>query len=660
MSRASRAEEISIMRPRRTSALAVTVLLTCASANVQARQEDLASLDLADLMQMDVTISSAARRAQAGGDAAAAVFVLTSEDIRRSGAHSIPELLRVVPGVQVARVTNQVWMVTARGFSSRFANKLLVLVDGRSIYTHNFSGVMWEDQHVPLEEIERIEVVRGPGGALWGANAVNGIINIITRGATEAGGLAGAIRASADERTAALHYGGELGQLGHHRTYVEGIERESFDENLSPWKRLQAGWRFDSSHLRLRGDVYENNQSQQRFVDLLPAFDVKGGAVSASWQDEIFTAGLVDLQSYYSWTQYSERGGASLARESASGFDFQISAPRMGRHLLTMGGGYRKLRDDVAGLAALGTTYLWPRATQDLWNIYVQDELYFLEDDLRVTLGAKLEGFKYTGDALQPTLRAIWHFTDEHALWAAVSTAVRTPARFDLHGYTPFATIPGIPAVQVALAGNPAAKVEHLQAYETGWRWRPTQRLSFDLTLFEHRYRDLLQALPASPYFDMASMTVIQPYSYVNDLDIRTRGAELAIDWRMLQRVRVQGGGAWFHMNRIRAPHALTGPERSDAERQFTLGARVDLLPNAEIDLGWRWVAERAAWDIPSYDSLNINLAWRAMKHVELAFAVENLLNERHIEFYDERGQMPGAMLERSASIKLKWNLGKQ
>lgn len=646
------------MRIRRTLMATAIALLTCAGANVQARPEDLPSLDLADLMQMDVTITSAARRAQAGGDAAAAVFVLTREDIRRSGADSIPELLRFVPGVQVARVTNQAWMVTARGFSSRFANKLLVLVDGRSIYTNNFSGVMWEEQHVPLEEIERIEVVRGPGGALWGANAVNGIINIITRRADQARGLDGTLRASEDDRSLGLHYGGRIGELGHHRAYAEAIERDSFEHGFSPWERLQAGWRFDGSHLTLQADVYDTDESEQRNLGVVPSFHAEGGAVSAAWQGQAFAAGLLDLQSYYSWADYT-LSGAALARESVLGFDFQFNAPRVGRHLVAMGGGYRNLRDDVAGLAAIGTTYSSPREIQDLWSLYMQDEIHFLNDDLRLTAGAKLEGFKYTGNALQPTLRGIWRLDDAHALWAAVSTAVRTPARVDLHIDSVLAEIPGTPPMRVNLVGNPAAQVEHLHAYETGWRWRPTQQLGFDLALFQHEYHDLLQAMPAIPYFDAGSMTVVQPYPYVNGLKIRTRGAELAVDWRVMQHMRIQGSASSVKMNRARAAQAISGPERSDAEHSLSTSVRIDVHPQAELDLAWRWVAQRPAWNIASYDSLNLRLAWRPTQHVELALAVDNLFDERHRESFDERGQVPGAVLGRTASARVKWRLGR-
>lgn len=646
------------MSLRRTLVVAATTLLTCASAALQAQpQDDLASLDLAELMQMDVTVTSAARRAQAGGDAAAAVFVLTREDIRRSGASSIPELLRAVPGMQVARINNQSWMVTVRGFSTRFANKVLVLIDGRSIYTHYFSGVLWEDQHVPVEEIERIEVVRGPGGALWGANAVNGIINIVTRRADQVHGLDGTVRVASDDRSTSLHYGGEIAHLGHYRAYGEAIERNSFERGLGPHERLHAGVRFDGAHLRLQADVYDSDQSEQRFLNVLSTVNGAGGTVSAAWQGQAFAAGQLDLQSSYSWEQHAQHG-AALSRESELGFDFQFSAARIGRHLVAVGGGYRNLRDDVTGLAAVGATYLYPRATQDLWNLYLQDEVHFLNDALRLTFGAKLEGFKYAQSALQPTLRGIWHIDDKHALWVALSSAVRTPARFDLHGRATLAEIPGTPPVRIAVSGNLAARVEHLHAYETGWRWRPTQQLSFDLALFEHRYHDLLQAMPAAPYFDSNSMTVVQPYGYVNTLDVRTRGAELAVDWRALQRLRLQGSASSLRMNRIRDPQAIVGPERSDAERLLSVTARVDVHAQAELDLAWRWVAERPAWNIASYDSLDLRLAWRPARHFELALGVENLLDERHVEFYDERGRAPGAVIGRTASARVKWQLG--
>lgn len=645
------------MRLRRIWVIAASALLTCAGGTLRAEIQDLSSLDLADLMQLDVTITSAARHAQVGGDAAAAVFVLTREDIRRSGAVSIPELLRTVPGMQVARINNQSWVVTARGFSTRFANKLLVLVDGRSIYSHNFSGVIWEDQHVPLEEIERIEIVRGPGGALWGANAVNGIINIITRSADQLHGLEGTARIASDDRSTGLHYGGKLSELGHYRVYGEALERDSFERGVSPWKRVQAGGRFDGTNLRLQADVYDNPQSEQRAGGSLSAFHVAGGGVSAAWQDQSFAAGLLDLQSNYSWTQYTQRGN-QLARESALGLDVQFSAPRMGRHLVIVGASYRNLRDE-GGLATFGLNGGTPQATEDLWSVYLQDEVHFFDDTLRVTVGAKLDGFEYAHTALQPTLRAIWHIDERHALWAAVSTAVRTPARFDLQGDATLAEIPGTTPVRVALVGNPDAQIEHLLAYEMGWRWRAAQQLNFDLALFEHRYRDLLQAMPAPPYVDLNSTTVVEPSAYTNGLDIRTRGAELAVDWRAMQRLHVLGSASLFHMNRVRAAQAVDGPERSDAERLLSATVRADIHETAELDLAWRWVGERPVGNIASYDSLDLRLGWRPTRHFEFELAVENVLDERHTEFFDERGQGAGALLGRTVSAKVKWLPGK-
>jgi iron complex outermembrane receptor protein len=404
--------------------------------------------------------------------------------------------------------------------------------------------------------------------------------------------------------------------------------------------------------------VYDNQQSEQRSVDALTAFHVEGGAVSAAWQGQSFAAGSVDLQSYYSWTQYTQHGDG-LARESALGLDAQFTAPRIGRHLVVMGAGYRNLRDDVNGLAAIGLNYILPRVTQDLWSVYLQDEVHFFQDTLRVTFGAKLEGFTYADNALQPTLRGIWHIDEKHALWAAASTAVRTPARFDLHGNIVLAEIPGTPPVRVDIAGNPDAQIEHLRAYEMGWRWRPAQQLNFDLAVFEHRYDDLLQAMPAQPYFDLTSMTVVQPYSYVNELESRTRGAELAVDWRVMQRLRVQGSASTFHMSRIRAAQAITGPNRSDAERLLSATVRVDVHEHAELDLAWRWVAERPAWNIASYDSLDLRLAWQPTQRFEFELAVDNLLDERHVEFFDERGQTTGAEFGRTVSAKVKWLPGK-
>lgn len=636
------------------SALLASILSLALAASASAQEQDLASLDLATLMSMDVTVTSAAKREQASADAAAAVYVITREDIRRSGATSLPEVLRLAPGVQVARLDSRSWAVTTRGFNSRFANKLLVMIDGRSIYTPVFSGVLWEEQAVVLDQIERIEVVRGPGGALWGINAVNGVINIITRDAAQSRGLqAHAGTGSIEDQSASLSYGGHAAGLGDYRLYTAHQELDSLETNGAPLSRTQVGLRLDreirDGSLTLQGDYSHMDLGEVgEFPPVVLPVDVHSGNVAMRWNQQL-APGELALSSYYSWI---DRGSPGHLDESAVGFDMQFNAERIGRHVFTGGVGYRSTLDELKSDDWFSLELTPRRSRQHQWGLYAQDEVHFFADQVRVILGAKLEDLEFTGLAFQPTGRVIWQANERHTVWTAASRAVRTPSRIELHSTTTFGAYVPEGLMLVRVFGNEDLKAENLDAYELGWRWRPHRSLSFDVALYRNEYQHLIESIPLPLQFEPgAPLTIIAPRVFENfDGTLAVEGLEAAAEWAATAWLRLEAQGTWQDSE-------VTGPMPGsiDPGRMLSLRARVDLPRDVELDLGWRSVSELAALGIPSYESMNARVAWWPASSIEISLAVDNLFDDEHIEFRDDLKLAPGATIGRTVFARFTW-----
>ncbi len=624
------------------------------AATGQAQEEDFAALDLETLMNMDVTVTSATKRAQASSDAAAAVYVITREDIRRSGATSLPELLRVVPGMQVARINSRSWAVTARGFNSRFASKLLVMIDGRSIYTPQFSGVIWEEQTPVIGAIERVEIVRGPGGTLWGINAVNGVINVITRKAEDARGLeleAGA--GSFEPYAATLSYGGTGEAIGEYTIYLDHSERDSFESGREQLDHTHVGIRLDrpfaDGALTVQGNVQESDLGSVPPPPALSlATSVRSGDVSATWQRAFASAGDLELATYYAW---SERSSPGRWDESAFGFDMQFSAERIGRHLVTVGTGFRYLTDELNEVTP--SLQLTDRkVAQQQWSIYAQDEIHFFADRVRVILGAKLEDLEFTGSAFQPTARALWHVSDTHTLWAAASRAVRTPSRIELHSVMSVGVETPDGPVLIRMYGYEGLQAEELYAYEIGWRWRPARALSFDVAAYRNEYQDLIGGNPLPPVFEFNPMPMlVLPSVYANMGESHVDGVELVAQWRANEWLNIEGQGTWTDSGAL----GLMFPGSIDPKRMFSIRTRVDLSDELELDLTWRSVSELAGFGLPGHESIDVRVGWQATDSLQLSVAIENVLDEERTQFIDELGGIPGVSLGRTVLARIHW-----
>src|SRR5882762_6044193 len=464
--------------------------LAAFAANAQTgKPSDLADLSLEELANLEIT--SVSRRAERLSDAPASIFVITGDDIRRSGATSIPEALRLAPNLEVARVDSHQYAISARGFNqpNAIANKLLVLIDGRTVYTPLFSGVFWDAQDTLLEDVDRIEVISGPGATLWGANAVNGVINVITRRAAETQGTLLVAGAGNLERGAAARQGGKLGEDGAFRVYGKISDRDhtSRADGTSvqdSWDSGEAGfradWRTAAGALTLQGDAYRGTIDQTAAGDIR----ISGGNLLARWARQLSGGDRVQVQGYFDNTE-REIPGTFEERLNIFDVDFQHALRVGSQHSVIWGGGYRRADDHVSNTAAIA---FLPADRNLRWgNLFVQDEIALHGDQLRLTLGAKAQSNPYTGTEFLPSARIAWKPDASRLVWSALSRAVRAPARLDRELF-----VPGF------LAGGPDFRSEISKVLELGYRAQPSRRASYSVTLF-HSVHDHLRSLEPGP-----------------------------------------------------------------------------------------------------------------------------------------------------------------
>ncbi len=626
--------------------------------------KSLTDFSLEELMAMEVT--SVAKAPQPLSHAAAAVFVINAEDIRRSGATTIPDLLRMVPGLQVAKIDANKWAVSARGFNGRFANKLLVMVDGRSIYTPLFAGVHWEIHGLMLEDIE---VVRGPGGSLWGANAVNGVINIITRHAADTQGtLVSAAAGSQEYAAVTARQGWQSGDGSHARLFAkysgQGPGEASTHDPADDFHRHRAGLRYDReidprASLTLQAEAYGGKAGQMIVEPLLiepyarlvtDDADFAGGFLLGRWRKEFPAAGELSFQTYLDHGSYEDF--VFDHRLTTYDFDFQHRFAPHRLHELTWGLGYRRM-DDRLGKTPL--TFFEPaKRTDHLWSAFVQDRITLVPDLLEATLGTKWEHNDYTGIEWQPNLRLLYTPHPDHTLWAAVSRAVRTPSRAEedirinmrfFPAETPFNPAPF--PVRVQVRGKDALKAETIDAYEAGYRSRLRSNLFVDLAFFYNRYRNVIGGKVAdfTPVVDPI-FHVVQWVESTDEIKGNSHGAEIAASWQVLGTWKVQWAYTYLNLS-IKTPDrdgkTLSHLEDTEAPRhQVSLRSVFSPIRSLDLDLWARYVdaLSNVATDptlekisVPAYITLDARLAWRPRKNLELALVGQNLLERRHAEF---------------------------
>ncbi len=629
-----------------------------------AAQDDLRELSLEELLEFEIT--SVSKKPESLAEAAAAVYVLTGEDIRRAGATSLPDALRLVPGLMVARVDAHTWALSSRGFSSTTANKLEVLLDGRSLYTPLFSGVFWDVQDSYLQDVDRIEVIRGPGATLWGANAVNGVINILTRDARNSQGSVVLLGGGSEERGyAAARHGMQVGEDSFLRVYGKYYNRDDSElpngvDAVDQSRMLRAGFRLDrgpadGDRFTLQGDVYRGRTQTDNPLRSLGAIapsdnELEGGNLLARWTRLREAGGEHQLQVYYDRTT---RDLPQVFAEDRDIFDldYQQRLPAGSRHEVVWGLSYRLSSDDVVNTDLLS----WTPASRDLqtFGAFVQDEVSLKRDRLRLTFGSKFEHNDYTGFEVQPSVRWLWKLDDDRALWGAVSRAVRSPSRLDRDIRFNIA-LSEAPPTSFALLGGADFESEVLYAYELGCRSRPRPTFSIDLALFYNDY-DRLASIegPGTPFVDRGRL--ILPFTFDNRLTGTSYGSELAVLWQGAPRWRLHASWTYFELDlAAEAGSTDTGSldaEGNDPRHQMTVRSTLDLSEAWSFDTVLRWVDDLPNLGVADYLELDLRLGFKPTDRMTLAIVGRNLLDERHLEWGPQ-----ATAVERSVHGELRWS----
>lgn len=633
---------------------------------------DPTQISLEELLQIEVI--SLTKKPESLAEAAAAVYVITPDDIRRSGVTSLPEALRLAPGVQVAHIDANKWAVGVRGFASRLSRSLLVLIDGRSVYSPLFAGVYWEVQDTLLEDVERIEVIRGPGGTIWGANAVNGVINIITKRAQETqGGLLVGGGGSEEQGFGGVRYGGKIGENLFYRVYGKAFNRDAAFHSTVPdfddWRMGQAGFRLDwdghhADTVTVQGDFYTGEVGQRAAVTTFtPPFrttveadaDLAGGNLLGRWQRVFSATSELRVQLYYDRTDRRE----PTFREARDTFDLDVQ-----HHFrlpwqqeIIWGLGYRVTSGDTA---AVPTTVFTPdRRTDQLFSAFVQDEIRILADHLRLTIGAKFEHNDYSGFEIQPGARLVWIPAPRHTVWGAITRAVRTPSRVE-HDLRVTGLLDPTTLTFGRAIGSAAFESEKLLAYELGYRLQPVHQLFLDVTAFYNRYTDLLSLERGVPFTEATPPPghVLVPFFLRNGLHGESYGIELAADWQPFDWWRVSGAYAYLQLNLQRDQGSMDtttalSTEGSSPHHQVSLRSFMTLPGDLEFDLVWRYVDRLPSQGVASYLTLDARLGWRPLPQLTIAVVGQNLLMDHHAEFGG--GSSGTTEIERSVYGKVTW-----
>lgn len=621
--------------------------------------ESLESLSARDVVvpAMDVEVTSVSRTESTVGRSPAAVFVVTNEMIRRSGARSIPDVLRMAPGVQVARISASKWAVSARGFNGNFANKLLVQIDGRSVYTPLFAGVYWDVQDLVLDDVERIEVIRGPGATVWGANAVNGVINIITKDAEQTQGTLVQGGAGTEELGfTTARVGGRLGNDAHYRVFAKWFERDRghvlADDAQDDWRQGRVGFRIDShptccDTMTLQGAYYDGtNGSRSLAPDPSPPdfvatidedTDVSGGNVLFRWSRILDEQSDWALQLYYDRTSRQTDGNGFGEDRDTIDLDFQRRFPLAERHSLIWGFGYRNTKDKIQDVPFRLTLDPDQRA-DDLFSYFVQDEIALSEDLLYLTVGSKFEHNDYTVFEYQPTGRLLWTPSPRHSIWTSISRAVRTPSRGENDvQITGLPVALGPPPVFPLMTGSRGLQAEDLLAYEAGIRVQPTDAFYWDLAVFFNSYEDVIAITSGAPVAGVmpgGGAAIFVPGQGGNLMSGQTYGFELAASYEMNPCWRVYGAYTFLRMALHTDPGIQPLARNGENPRnQVYLALSGDLNYGLQLDLIGRYTDSLPALGVPSYLVMDLRLAWHANPNTEMFVVGRNLLDQEHPEF---------------------------
>jgi iron complex outermembrane recepter protein len=610
---------------------------------------DLSGLSLEQLGSIVVT--SVSRRRERLSDVSSSIYVISAQDIHRAGATTLGEALRLAPNLNVAQADTAQYAISARGFNNVLANKMLVLIDGRTVYSPLFSGVFWESQDVMLEDVDRIEVISGPGATIWGSNAVNGVINIITLPARATQGGLLSLGAGNRERTAAARYGGQLGDRIHYRVYAKKFEFDPSEraDGVSLQDRqkhtqagLRAEWRDSNDQLTLIANVYEGDiggipgRSAADASGILGRRDFSGSNVLGRWNRQLASGGTLRVRTYFDRT---DRDHAASFSERLETYDLEVqhSLRRMGAHRLTWGAGHRESHDRVGNSAAQAFI---PASRSMRWrNLFLQDEIA-LQADVSLTLGLKVEQNPFTDSEKLPSARIAWRFAPNHTAWAGLSRAVRAPSRIDREVYLP-GTEPYL------LAGNTTFRAEVSDVLQLGYRGQPTPALSWSATLFHHDHSRLrsLQPQPGGAIF-------------ANDFKGETIGLETWASYRVNRAWRLSGGLVLLDQDlRLESGAIDAGGVAAlgnDPSHWWSLRSSFDLSSRQHLDVMIRRVGGMRTPPVPAYTAVDVRYGWTITPDVEAGLVIRNLTDSRHAE-WGHSGML--VEHERSALVQVSWRL---
>jgi iron complex outermembrane recepter protein len=649
--------------------------IICVGQTFAAQQERLTELSLEELGNIKVT--SVSKEPEQVWKTPAAIFVITNEDIRRSGATSIPEALRLAPGVEVARVDSDHWSVGIRGFGGVLASKILVLIDGRSVYTPLYAGVYWQEQNVMLEDIDRIEIIRGPGGTVWGANAVDGVINIITKSAKDTqGALVTVGGGEVDETTVGARYGGKIGDLNYRlygKGFVDGPEFHANNNNFDQWRMGQLGFRADwvskeHDSVTFQGDLYDEKAGQVNQIGsffppaqltLYGRGQFSGGNLLGHWQRKFRNGSDIQLKAYYDHTNHFE----PQFGETRDTFDIDFI------HHLTL----TRKQDFIWGLGVRispGTfSQLVPtlnfspsRATDQIYSGFVQDMIPLANDKVEITLGSKLEHNNYTGFEAQPDARLLWTPSKHQSIWVSISRAVRTPSRLEESlELTDF--LAADPLIYLQINGNRDFVAERLIALEAGYRSLIVSRLYMDFAVFRNGYDNLYGYGTASAAVDplpIPHLTFVVPIA--NEEKGFTDGFEVGPEFQITPWWQLRGSYSFLHINlesKTGDPNAievmnLATVQGSSPHHQVEFQSMINLPKRFEFDQTYRFVSGLPAQAVGLYSTADLRLGWHLKRQWEFSIDGQNLLQPHHAEYGGDPGGLVG--IRRCAYAKVTWN----
>jgi iron complex outermembrane receptor protein len=637
---------------------------------------DLYQISLESLMNMEVT--SVSKREQKLSQAAAAIFVINQDDIRRSGALNIPDLLRMVPGLDVAQINANTWAISARGFNYQFSNKLLVLIDGRTVFTPSQDGVNWDTQDVPLEDIERIEVIRGPGATVWGSNAVNGVINVITKSAADTQGTLVTVGGGTENRAfGAVQNGGMFGDMSY-RVFAKYLDVDDLaavtGSGSDAWHLLHGGFRldgrlFNADLVTLQGDIYSGREGAVigHIASLSPPDNEKvsrtttlsGGNVLGRWSHLHSSGTETTLQVYVD--RYRRLGGELDETCDTIDIDFHQNARVGARHNLVWGAGYRHAADRTVG--TIDEEFFPADMDLHLFSAFIQDEITLRPDRLTLTMGSKVDHNRFTGFEIEPSVRMAFTPSARHTFWAAVSESARTPSLRDDNAdfnLAAFSLPDGSPAV-TTIEGNPQQKSEYLFAQELGYRVQASTWVSIDLTAFHNRYRNLRSIEPGAPHLETSS----EPFTEIrlfqgNRVHGSTDGLELSTKIRVSDRWTLSPGYALLRMNlHIDAGSqdvtTVAATEGSSPRHQAQLRSALNLSRTLLWNVAAYYVDRLSAQQLPSYTRVDTQFSWQPTDAMALSLVGQNLLRDRHVESLDPLAGVNSSQVQRGVYAKISW-----